>query len=138
MQVHSDDMVTSSHLQHVGHEPRGDGRPALVLLVLARVGEVGDDGGDAPRGGRLAGVYHDQQLHEPVVDFARRGGLQDEDVLVADGLADCDRRFLVRVLQDHDLAEVDAETGVRWLALCSCGWRKGLGSVGLSALLVYA
>lgn len=52
----------------------------LVLLVLPGVREAGDDGGDAGRGGDLAGVDHDQQLHEVVVDFATTA-LDDVHVL---------------------------------------------------------
>lgn len=79
VEVHGDDVVAAGGLQHVGDELGGDGGAALVLLVLARVGEVGDDGRDAPRRCRAAGVDHDQQLHQPVVDVARRRRLQDED-----------------------------------------------------------
>ena len=79
VQVHGDDVVAAGRLQHVRDELGRDGRARLVLLVLARVREVGDDGGDAARRGRLAGVDHDEELHEAVVDFARGRGLEDED-----------------------------------------------------------
>jgi len=79
VQVHGDDVVAAGGLQHVRDELGGDGGARLVLLVLARVGEVGDHGGDAARGGGLARVDHDEELHEAVVDFARGGGLEDED-----------------------------------------------------------
>lgn len=59
----------------------------LVLFVLPGVREAGDDGGDAGRGGDLAGVDHDQQLHEVVVDFAA-AALDDVDVLAAHALPD--------------------------------------------------
>lgn len=78
MQVHGDDVVAARRLQHVGHEFRRDGRARLVLFVLARVGEVGDHGGDAPRGGGAAGVDDDEEFHEAVVDVAGGGGLEDE------------------------------------------------------------
>ena len=79
VQVHGDDVVAAGRLQHVGDQLGRDGRARLVLLVLARVGEVGDDGRDAPRRGRLARRDDDQQLHDVVVDLAGRRGLQDED-----------------------------------------------------------
>lgn len=47
VQIHRDDMVAPGRLQHIGHQLRRDGRPALVLLVLPRVGEVRDHGRDA-------------------------------------------------------------------------------------------
>lgn len=71
-------MVTASRLQHIRHQLCGDGGSGPVFFVLARVGEVGDYGGDAPRGGGLAGVDYDEELHEAVVDVARGGGLEDK------------------------------------------------------------
>ena len=44
---------------------------------------------DALRGGDLAGVDHDEHLHEVVVQLAA-AGLHDVDVLAAHGLADLD------------------------------------------------
>lgn len=79
VEVHGDDVVAAGRLQHVGDELGRDGRAALVLLVLPRVGEVGDHGRDAPRRGRAAGVDHDEQLHKSVIDVAWRRRLQDED-----------------------------------------------------------
>lgn len=78
VEIHRDDVVTPSGLQHIGDKLRRDWRSALVLLVLTRIGEVWDDGCDAAGAGRLAGVDHDEKLHEPVVDIARQGGLKDE------------------------------------------------------------
>lgn len=79
VEIHGDDVVAAGGLEHVGHESGGDGGAALVLLVLAGVGEVGDDGGDAPCGGGFAGVDHDEKFHNPVVDIVWFGGLEDED-----------------------------------------------------------
>lgn len=59
----------------------------LVLLVLPGVREAGNDGGDAGRRGDLAGVDHDQQLHQVVVNFAA-AALHDVDVLAAHALPD--------------------------------------------------
>lgn len=44
--------------------------PHLVLLVLPGVRKAGDDSGDPGGGGNLAGVYHDQQLHQIVIDLS--------------------------------------------------------------------
>jgi hypothetical protein len=41
VQVHCDDMVAASGLQHVGHELGRDRSSTLILLILSRVGEVG-------------------------------------------------------------------------------------------------
>lgn len=59
----------------------------LVFLILPGVGETWDDSGDAGRGGNFAGVDHDEQLHEVVVDFAA-AALDDVDILAADAFAD--------------------------------------------------
>ena len=56
---------------------------------MTRVGEAGDDGADPLGGGDLAGVDHDEQLHEVVVDLAA-AGLDDVDVLPPHGLTDFD------------------------------------------------
>ena len=71
-------MVASRRLQHIRHKLRGDGRARAVFLVLPRVGEVGDYGGDAPCGGGLAGGEYDEEFHEAVVNVARGGGLEDK------------------------------------------------------------
>jgi len=64
------DVVTAGLVEHVGDELGGDGRARLVLLVLAGVEEVGDDGGDAARRRDAARVDHDAELHERGVDGA--------------------------------------------------------------------
>ena len=79
MQIHRDQVITPSCLEHIGHELGGDRSPTLIFLVLARVGEVGQDGGDAAGGGGAAGVDEDEQFHYVVVDVAGFGGLDDED-----------------------------------------------------------
>ena len=71
MQIHGDDVIASSCLQHVGHELGCDGSPRFVLFILTGVGEIGEHSGNAARRSRLAGVDHDQELHEGIVDVAR-------------------------------------------------------------------
>lgn len=109
VKIHGDDVVAASSLEHVGHKFSGDRRTALILLVLARIWEVGDDGRDAPRGGGLASIDHDKQLHQPVVDIVGPCRLQDEDILISYTFTDCDTGFLVGVLEDHDLGQLNAE-----------------------------
>ena len=72
-------MVAACRLQHVRHEFRSYRCPRFVFLVLAGVGEVGDYGGDTPRGCGFAGVDYDEEFHEAVVDVAGGGGLEYED-----------------------------------------------------------
>lgn len=109
VKIHGDDVVAAGSLKHVGHELGGDRRTTLVLLVLARIWEVGDDGRDAPRRGGLAGVDHDEQFHQPIVDVIGPRRLQDEDILISYTFTDCDTGFLVGVLEDHDLGQLNAE-----------------------------
>ena len=61
--------------------------PHLVLLVLAGVGEAGDNCGDTGRRGDLAGVDHDEQLHQVVVDLPA-AALDDVHVLATHALPD--------------------------------------------------
>jgi hypothetical protein len=79
VEVHSDDVVAAGSLKHVSHQTSSDGSAGFVLLVLASVGEVGQDGGDATGRGSLASVDHDEQLHDSIVDVAGGSRLQDKD-----------------------------------------------------------
>ncbi|KPC74048.1 hypothetical protein ADL26_11755, partial [Thermoactinomyces vulgaris] len=72
VEVHGEDAVGAGGLEQVGHEARGDGLAAAVLLVLAGVAVERDDHGDAPGGGPLQSIDHDQLFHDPLVD---RGGV---------------------------------------------------------------
>ena len=128
MQIHGDDMVTASRLEHVGHELGCNGSTRLVLFILAGIGKVGKHSGDAAGRSRLAGVDHDQKLHEGIIDVAWGCRLQDEDCKVRSGRASWPRHFwghtvfvshrlanghrglLVGVLEHQDLGEFDAES----------------------------
>lgn len=70
VQVHGNDVVAASGLEHVGHELGRNGRTRLVLAVLARIWKVGQHSRDAARTGGLAGIDHDEQLQDAVVDIA--------------------------------------------------------------------
>jgi hypothetical protein len=127
VQIHGNDMVAAGGLQHVCHKFCCDRSPALVLLVLTGVGEVGEYGGDTARRGSAAGVDEDKKLHNVVVHAMRLTRLDDEDyarsvslvlrhypgihtILIAHTFADRDAAFVVGVLKDHDLGQLDAET----------------------------
>ena len=79
VKIHGNDVVAASSLEHVGHELGGNGSTALVLLILAGVGEVGDNSRDAAGRGSLAGIDHDKELHKSIVDIVRFRRLQNED-----------------------------------------------------------
>lgn len=59
VEVHSDHMVAASSLEHIGHQLGGDGRSRLVLLVLAGIREVRQNGSDTTCRRSLACVDHD-------------------------------------------------------------------------------
>lgn len=115
MQVHRDDMVAPCRLQHIRDKLRRYRSSGFVLLVLARVGKVRDNGRDASSTGGFARVDHDEKLHQPIVDVPRGGGLKDENVLIADRLAYCYGGLLVRVLEDGNLCEFYPKSGTECL-----------------------
>lgn len=71
-------------LQHVGNEFGTNRRTRLVLLVLASIRKVGDDGSDATSRSSPASMDHDEQFHEPVVDVSGGSRLKDEDIFISD------------------------------------------------------
>lgn len=63
-----DHMVTTRIFEHASNELGRYRRARLVLLVLPRVGEMGDDSRDPSGRGNLAGVDQDEELHQ--TDFS--------------------------------------------------------------------
>lgn len=84
-----DNMITPSLPQHVGDQLGRDRRPALILLVLPSIREMGHDGCHPPRARDLAGVDHDTQLEQGGVDHPG-ASVHDVDVVVTDGFLDLD------------------------------------------------
>ena len=119
VQVHGQHAVGAGGGNHIGHQLGADGVAALGLAVLPGIAEVGHHGGDAACGGALAGVDHDEQLHEAVVD-GLAGGVDEEDVAAAHrfiqgdgGLAVGEMRYLgVAQLGADDLADLLRQSGV--------------------------
>lgn len=87
MQVHSNDMITSSDSKHVRNKLGSDRSSRLVLFVHSRVGVAWDDGCNTPRRGASASRDDDEELHQVVVHIVA-GGLDNEDVLFSNGLGD--------------------------------------------------
>ncbi|KAI3488192.1 hypothetical protein L1887_47731 [Cichorium endivia] len=118
MKVHGDHVVAPGVFEHVGDEFGGDGCARLVLLVLSGVEEVRDDGGDALGRGGLAGVDHDEQLHERGVGRGggARGrgrdarGVDDVDIVLAHRLGDAHDALARLVARHGRLAERLPET----------------------------
>jgi hypothetical protein len=127
MEIHRDDMVTPSSLQHIRNKLGRDRCSTLVFLVLARVWEVRDDRSDASGAGGLAGVDHDEEFHEAVIDVTGSSGLKDEyyrdvsvikrivagiweqTIFISYTLAHCNAGLLVGIVQTHGLCEVDSQ-----------------------------
>lgn len=78
MQIHGDDMVAASRLQHIGHELSRNWGSRLVLFVLAGIGEIWNNCRDAACRSRLASIDDNQEFHEAIVDITGSSGLQDE------------------------------------------------------------
>ena len=108
MQVHRQHAVHAGGNEHVGDELGGDGVAGLGLAVLTGIAEVRDDRGDSAGRCAAAGIDHDQQLHQAVVDgFA--GGLHQKNIAAADGLVQGNRALAVGEALDLRLAELGAD-----------------------------
>ena len=94
VQVHRQHAVCAGGFDHVGDELCRNGVAALGLSILPRVAEVGDHGGDTAGRGALAGVDHNEKLHEVVV-HGLAGGLNEKNVAAADGFVDGHGDFAV-------------------------------------------
>lgn len=66
-----------------------------------------------PSTGGSAGRDGDEELHQALVDVAGGGGLDNEDIFVADRLADGEGGFLVRVVEGDGPSDLDSESATR-------------------------
>lgn len=69
VQVHRDEVRQARLAHHLGQQLGHDAAP-LTHLALLRVRQVRNDADNGPCRRRLAGVRHDQQLHNVVVDIS--------------------------------------------------------------------
>jgi hypothetical protein len=124
-------VVASRLLKHVGDQFGGDRRPTLILLVLTRIGEEGDDGGNPFRAGNLTGVNHDTEFHECSVDLTATS-VDDIDVILPHGLCDAHVGFTNSGFRDCGSSDGNTETvgdvrNVReWKTVSSTVWRRFL------------
>ena len=109
VQVERDDAVDAGRLEKVGHETSGDGLARGGLAVLARVGVVGEHGGDGAGRGARGGVGDDERLHEEVVHVLAHDGLDEEDVAATDRLVKAGVDLAVGELLEHEALDLDAE-----------------------------
>ena len=108
MEVNGHDTGHTGRRHEVGDELCRDWLAATRLAVLTCIGVIRDDSRDAVCRSALAGICHDQELHEVVVDGIRRR-LDDEDILAADALTDHDLRLTIVEMTDIYITEVDAD-----------------------------
>ena len=107
MEVHGDHAVYAGGGEQVAHELGGNRHAGLVLAVLAGPAEVGYHGDGALGRCALAGVDHQQQLHEVVA--GGEGALYQVDFAAAYRLFKRNFKLAVgKVLYVH-LAELYAE-----------------------------
>lgn len=71
--------MRTSFCQQVGSELGSNRLSSLSLAVSPGIAKVWHDCRDGSSGGSLAGINHDQQLHQRVVHW-RAGRLDQEDI----------------------------------------------------------
>ena len=108
VQVHGQHPVGAGSGDHIGHQLGADGVTALSLAVLPGIAEVGHHGGDAACGGALAGIDHDEQLHEAVV-YGLAGGVDKKDIAAANSLVQGDRGLAVGEMRHLGVAQLGAD-----------------------------
>lgn len=94
MKVYGDEMVAASCDKHVRDQFSGDWSSALVLFVLTSIWIAGNNSGDAAGGGGATCRDKDEELHHVVVDI-ETAGLDDENILITDGLRNFDVDFSI-------------------------------------------
>ena len=110
VQVHGQHPVHAALGEQVGHELGGDRLAAGRLAVGAGIAVVGDHGCHLAGRGPLAGIHHDQQLHQVVVHRSA-GWLDQEHVAAADRFLDLDVGLAVGEALDHPRAIGHAQVG---------------------------
>ena len=82
MEVHEQPPVGSGGGEQIRDQLGRDGDPRTVFAVLPRVAVIRNHHRDAPRGGALQGVDHDEQLNQVAVHRVR-GRLDHEHIRAA-------------------------------------------------------
>ena len=108
MQVHREHTVSACRRNHIRNQLGRNRVARLALAVLTGVAEIRHHRRDAPRRRAAAGINHNQQLHQMVVDrFA--GRLDKEYVRAAHRLADGNRSLAVRKGRNRRVAQPQAK-----------------------------
>ena len=107
MEVNSHDTGHTSSGHEVGHQLGRDGLTTTGLAVLAGISVVRHHCRHAVSRGALAGISHDEQLHEVVIDRIGRG-LDDENILATDAFADHYLGLTIVEMTDICIAKIHA------------------------------
>ena len=108
MQIHRKHSIGSGPGDHIRDQLGRNWRSAFVLPILPGVAIIGHDGGDSRSAGALAGIDHDQQFHQVVVD-RRTSRLNQVNVPPTHVVFDFAVVFAVRELVERDGAKVQMQ-----------------------------
>lgn len=112
----------SSGSSHYGRDPSG------TVSKSAAGREKRTPAGLLP-GGAASGD-HDKKLHQALVHVARSGGLDNEDIFVADRLADGEGGLLVGVVEGDGASDFDAEPVIAKRMLANSPQPTVFGRIG--------
>lgn len=79
-------MITTGFLNYISDKFSGNGRSALILLVLSRVGEKWNYSSDSFGARDFAGVDHDAQFHEGCI-YRSAPSSDDVDIVLSYGFS---------------------------------------------------
>lgn len=106
--VDIEDAVNAHGFEHGGDDAGAEGFTAVGHAVLAGVGVVGDDGGDAFGRGTAAGIDEEDKFHKMVVDGGGTG-LDDVHFLFAEEGIDLDMYFAIGEMGDRNGSELSVK-----------------------------
>ena len=109
MQVKGDHAIDARGLEEVCHQAGGNGLAARCLAVLAGIAVVGDDRREALGACAGRGVGNDERLHDEVVHVLAGDGLDEEDLVAADGLLKASVNLAVGELLDLEALKLEVE-----------------------------
>ena len=131
MQVHSQDAVSTGSGDHVGNQLSGDRIAALGFTILTGIAKVGDHGGNAAGRSTAAGIDHNKQLHQVIVDRLA-GGLNQEHICATNCFKQGNSYFAVS--KSFDFAVAQGQT--QFLTNCLCKGRVGVTAENLDIFSV--
>ena len=106
VEINGHETLDRTRLEQVGQDSGSEGLPRARASVLSGVPEVGDERGDPPGAGAMAGIGEQGQLEQMLVG-GRARRLQQVHVVAAHALLQFDLQFAVGKGLDPAFAEVD-------------------------------